>query len=390
MANHERAWRSLVRAAIVLLVVAAIVWGARVWMRPKPIEVVVRSVERGWVEDTVSNTRAGTVMACHRSKLAPQTGGQVERLPVRKGDRVKKDAVLLEIWNEDLRSQLELSEREAKAASARAEQACLSADLAARESDRMARLFQSKIVDEQTRDRAESEARSTRSACEAGRATADESRSRIAVARAALEKTILRAPFDGVVGEVSAEVGEMVIPSPPGIPTPPAIDLIEEGCLYVVAPIDEVDARRARPGLPARITLDAYPGQTIQGSVRRVAPFVLDTEKQARTRDVEVDIKDPASFPGLVPGYSADVEVILERREDVLRVPAEAISGEGRVMVLRGDGILEARKITPGISNWQYVEVASGLSEGERVVVSLDRAGVESGAAAVAESEGGG
>ena len=381
--------RSLLRRALVLIIAAIAVYATWRYLQPRPVGVVVARVERGWVESTVANTRAGTIKACRRSKLAPQAGGQVSRLPVREGDRVEEGDLLLEVWNEDLKSQLLLSESEARATTARAEQACLSAGLAVREERRLSQLYESRVIDEQALDRAQADRDTTRAACQAARATADESKSRVEVARAALERTVLRAPFDGIVAALNAEVGEVVIPSPPGIPTPPAIDLIEEGCLYVTAPIDEIDGRQVRPGQRARVTLDAFPGRSFPGTVRRVAPYVLDVEKQARTLDVEVAIDDPRSIPNLLPGYSADVEVLLERRENVLRIPTEAISGENRVLVL-ANGTLEEHKIERGISNWQFVEVASGLSEGEQIVLSLDRAGVKAGAMAVAENGAGG
>ena len=73
-------------------------------------------------------------------------------------------------------------------------------------------------------------------------------------------RTVLVAPFDGTVAKIVGEVGEYSTPSPPGVPTPPAIDLIDESCLYVTAPMDEVDAPKMRAGQPVRITLDALPG----------------------------------------------------------------------------------------------------------------------------------
>ncbi len=330
--------RSLIRPLAVIALLALAAWALFHQLRPKPLLVVVQRVERGWVESTVANTRAGTVEACRRAKLAPQMSGQIERLPVAEGDRVRKGEVLRELWNDDLRSQLALAESER-----------------------------------------------ARASCEAARAMAEESGSRVAVARAALDKTILVAPFDGVVSELNGELGEMVTPSPPGIPTLPAVDLIEEGCLLVSAPIDEIDGRSVRAGHRARVTLDAFPGRRFDGTVRRVAPYVLDVEKQARTIEVEVEIDDPSSIPALVPGYSADVEILLERKEDVLRVPAEALSGENRVLVLR-DGIIEERPIETGVANWQFVEVVSGLELGEEIVLSLDRPGVEAGARAEAEA----
>jgi HlyD family secretion protein len=377
--------KSLIKALVVIALVALAGWTIFNQFKPEPVEVAVHTVSRGWVEATVANTRAGTVKACRRAKLAPQMSGQVSKLPVNEGDRVKKGDLLLALWNDDLNSQLQLTRSEGEASAARAEESCLAADLAGRDADRAALLYKDKIVDEQALDRANGERDTTRAACRAAMALQEESKSRVAVARAALARSILIAPFDGVVAELNAELGEVVAPSPPGIPTPPAVDLIEEGCLYVVAPIDEIDGRSVRPGQPARISLDAFPDQQFDGTVRRVAPYVLDREKQARTLDVEVDINDAASIPALIPGYSADVEVLLDRREDVLRIPAEAVSGENRVLILTG-GLLEERAIEVGTANWQFIEVTSGLAAGDQVVISLDRAGVTAGEHAVAES----
>jgi HlyD family secretion protein len=257
----------------------------------------------------------------------------------------------------------------------------VAAGLAARAAARLDRLFADGVVGEQQLDRARSDRDTSQAACAAARARQAEAQARVDVAREELAKTVLRAPFAGVVAELNAEIGEVVIPSPPGIPTPPAIDLIEEDCLYVVAPIDEVDAPRVRAGLPARISLDAFSGRVFEGRVRRVAPYVLDREKQARTVDVEVELSDPGAISGLSPGYSADVEVLLERREGVLRVPTEALFDERKVLVLAG-GRLEERSLEPGLANWQYTEVVAGLEAGERVVTSLDRAGARAGARA--------
>jgi HlyD family secretion protein len=89
---------------------------------------------------------------------------------------------------------------------------------------------------------------------------------------------------------------------------------------------------------------------------------------------------------GLLPGYSADVEIVLERRESVLRIPTEAVLEGNQVLVRRpSDGILELRTFDPGISNWRYTEVANGLDEGERVVVSVGREGVAAGARTIPE-----
>ncbi len=375
------------RALVVLAIVAAGVFLVRYFTKPQPVAVVLAAVERGEVQATVSNTRAGTVKACRRSKLAPATGGQVARLSVREGDRVEDGQILMIIWNDDLEARVQLAQSEELAASARVQEACLNAEVAKREAERQQRLASQRLVAEEIVDRATTEAKAREAACQAAQAAREVSRASTAAARADLARTVLRAPFDGVVAEVNAELGEFVTPSPPGIPTLPAVDLIDYRCLYVAAPIDEVDAPAIRTGMPACVTLDAFPERRCQASVRRIAPYVLDVEKQARTVEVEVEFASEAGSKGLLPGYTADVEIVLEKRDDVLRVPTESVLEDSRVLVYReADATLESRRFKPGISNWRYTEVLSGLEQGERVVVSVDREGVEAGALVTPES----
>jgi HlyD family secretion protein len=150
--------------------------------------------------------------------------------------------------------------------------------------------------------------------------------------------------------------------------------------LYVSAPIDEVDAPRVRAGLPARISLDAFPDHTFPGHVRRVAPYVLDQEKQARTVEIEAEFDD-AEKAGLLAGYSADVEVVLEERADVVRLPTPVILPDKTVFVLDEDaGTIASRAVETGIANWEYTEILSGIAVGEAVVSSIDREGVVDGA----------
>jgi HlyD family secretion protein len=154
----------------------------------------------------------------------------------------------------------------------------------------------------------------------------------------------------------------------------------------VSAPIDEVDGARLKVGMPARITLDAYRGKHFAGHVRRIAPYVLAIEKQARTVEVEVEFNEPGEARHLLVGYSADVEIIVAAHDGVLRIPTSALLPGNRVLRLGADGVLEARTIEPGLSNWEYTEVKAGLARGDRVVTSLERAGVKAGVKAVAES----
>ncbi len=382
MPNSPHRVRNVIIGLISVLLVGGLIFFAT---RKAPVLVVAKAVDRGTVEALVANTRAGTVNACRRSKLAPTIGGRIERLPVHKGDRVKANDVLVELWNDDLNAQLVLAKNELQSAQAREQQACLMAANAEREATRAVELQKKNLASDDTVDRAVTNQKAQAAACAASRSDVDVSRARVVAAQASLERTVLRAPFDGYVAELNGELGEYVTPSPPGIPTPPAVDLVDTSCLYILAPIDEVDAPRIRVGMPARITLDAFPGRSFKGTVRRIAPYVLEVEKQARTVDVEAVFADPEEYKALLPGYSADLEIVLDARESVLRIPTESLLEGKRVLVLNG-GKIEERKIESGLSNWKVTEVVSGLNEGDFVIVSVGREGVKPGATAAIET----
>jgi HlyD family secretion protein len=266
----------------------------------------------------------------------------------------------------------------------RVKEVCTTAASSMREAERQTSLKNKGFVSEAREDTARSEANARSAACETARSDVAQAAARVAVTRVEQGRMTLYAPFDGTVAKIVGELGEYSTPSPPGVPTPPAIDLIDDTCLYVKAPMDEVDAPKIAVGLPVRVNLDALPKQPLKGTVRRVAPYVLAVEKQSRTVDVEVDFERPASGSILV-GYSADVEIVLSGRPNVLRVPTAALIEGGKVMLLNADsGKLEERKVKVGIANWEFTEIVEGLSEGERIVVSLEREGVKVGARAMA------
>ncbi|MEW6119148.1 MAG: efflux RND transporter periplasmic adaptor subunit [Pseudomonadota bacterium] len=372
------------RTLLLVLVVAALAFAGWRATRPKPLEVEVAALARGPVEATVVNTRAGTVSACRRAKLAPVAGGQIVKLFVKEGQRVKAGQPLLELWNRDLAAQRELAERQRVTSEERRREACILAENARQDAARDEQLAAQGFVSPQRVEDSRANARARQANCDALAADVKRAQAQIDVTRAGIERTVLTAPFDGIVAQVTGEVGEFTTPSPPGIPTPPAVDLIDDSCVYVTAPMDEVDAPRLKPGLPARITLDALPGQTFPGRVRRIAPYVTEVEKQARTVDVEVDFADADHRPLLV-GYSADAEVIIERRVDVLRVPTQAIRQDGSVLVLGADGVLANRPFKPGLANWAFTEVLDGLAAGDRVVTAFDSEDITAGARAVAK-----
>lgn len=367
--------RRLLVTLALLVVAALLAWRA---LAPKPVSVRVVAVERGAVEKTATNSRAGTVEARLRAKISPDQGGRVAGLPHRRGDHVEKGDVLLRLDDSLERGQVAVARRELAAARAESERACLAASLARRELERNRRLAAEKIVAPDLLDRFESAAEEGDAACQSARAGRERAAASLALAETALDKRTVYAPFDGILAELSTEVGEWVTPAPPAVPVPPVLDLIDPTSIHLSLPMDEVDAASLVPGLPARATVDSHPGETFPGHVARVAPYVLDVEAQNRTVEIEVELDDESLAETLLPGTSADVEVILETRDGVLRLPTASILAGDVVLVVDGDRLAE-RKIERGLSNWDFTEVVSGLSEGERVVAAIDKPEIKAG-----------
>jgi HlyD family secretion protein len=375
------------RLALLAVLVAVVVLLRLTAFAPDPVPVRVVAAEKGRVEETVTNSRAGTVKARRRAKLAPETGGRVLALPRRRGSRIRQGDLLLRVDDALQRAQLRLSGDEKRASLAQRDQACLAAERAGRDRERTAKLSADGIVSPEILDRVDSEARAAEAACRAARAAAERAESAVMLAQAQLDKTVLLAPFDGIVADTFIEEGEWTTPSPPALPVPPVLDLIDTRSIYVSAPMDEVDSARLRKGQPARLTVDSHPGRHFAARVVEVAPYVVDRLEQNRTVEIEIALDDAAVAASLLPGTSADAEVILSARDGVLRVPTSSLLEGGRVLVLERGRLVE-KALQLGLRNWDFTEVTGGLEEGARVVVSLDRPEIKAGAKAREQDAG--
>tara|TARA_B100000427_G_scaffold1551_1_gene1533 strand:+ start:175 stop:1311 length:1137 start_codon:yes stop_codon:yes gene_type:complete len=330
----------------------------------KPIKVLSVKPEIRNVEKTVSNTRAGTIDACRRSKMSPAAAGQISVLHVKEGDSVKEGDILLELWNKETKARVTASERSS-------DQACIVSAKAERDASRANELYAKGLTSEEAKETAVANAESTMAACNAAVA-------QVEVTKASLERTMLIAPFDGIVAEIEGKLGEYVTPSPVGVATKPTLDLIDNTCLYIKAPIDEIDAPDVRSGMKANITMDAFGEEEFLATVTRVAPYVLDLERQARTVEIEATFDNPQQY--LLPGYSADVTIIIDTSEETLGLPTQAIMRGDKVYVIGDDNVIENRQLETGLSNWEFTEVLSGLELDDRIVLSVDRTGVKDGA----------
>ena len=357
--------KKIIAVIIVLLVAFSFFYEGN----EEAIKVIATQPDIRNVEQTVSNTRAGTIDACRRSKMSPAMGGQIATLAVDEGDMVEKDQILLELWNKETKARVKAAERSS-------EQACIISAKAQRDADRANELFSKGLTSEEAKEAAVTNAESGTAACNAAKA-------QVEVNKASLERTQLIAPFSGIVAEIEGELGEYVTPSPVGVATKPTLDLIDNTCIYIKAPIDEIDAPEVVAGLKSRITMDAFGQKEFPATVRRVAPYVLDLEKQARTVEIEAVFDNPQEF--LLPGYSADITIIIDTSEATLSIPSQALMAGGFVYLINSDNSISKTEIEVGLSNWQHTEVLGGLTIEDEIVLSVDRLGLEDGVTIIVE-----
>ncbi len=181
------------------------------------------------------------------------------------------------------------------------------------------------------------------------------------VAKAQLAECVVVASFEGTVSAVHVRPGDIATPRAP------LLELIDLSSLVVRFAVPEAQATAVRPEMSLSVTLDAYPGRTLNAKVSRLYPSL---DPVMRTRTVEAVLVEPIE---LVPGMFARVELHLESSENTIVVPQEAIlttpKGGLVLFVVVGEKA-EQRSIATGIEQGRLVEVVEGVREGEQVVVA--------------------
>lgn len=184
-------------------------------------------------------------------------------------------------------------------------------------------------------------------------------------AQAALEAATMVAPFDGTVISTEAEIGDLVYP------TTIVLTLADLSNLEVKAFVDETDISQVEIGQEVEITFDAFTGQQFRGQVLEV-PLQGHLLQNILTYEVPVSLEG-AKRVSLKPGMTANLKIVVGRRENVLLVPALAVQQgeEGNVVMVQDSpqGPAVPTRVEVGLSDGLYVEVVRGLNEGDQVVI---------------------
>ena len=218
------------RIALIVAIIALLGLAFAWFSRTKPIPVVLKEVATGMVEATLANTRAGTVEACLRTKLSTIIGGRIEYLGVKEGDRVKKGQLLLQaVERRPAGAGGRWPRRRSRWPDGGSNEACIAAVNAEERGRTTERRCAPRDLcpSQQGRCRAH-RGRVRRASCNTAKADVAQAEAKLKATRVEQGRVVLYAPFDGTVAKIVGELGEYSTPSPPGVPTPPAIDLIDD------------------------------------------------------------------------------------------------------------------------------------------------------------------
>lgn len=231
---------------------------------------------------------------------------------------------------------------------------------------------------EATRKRVEARSRQKETELATSKVSLDNRKAKLADLEQQRKKTTILAPTDGLVvyGErdrwgrgTEVQVGAQVYRHTT------ILNLPDLSRMEVKLRVHEMDIDHVRAGMPVTVTVEAAGSVSYPGRVTRTAELATEagwrSDPEVKQFDVEVTLD--GEDLGLKPGTTAKVEIVLQHRTDVLFVPIRAVRavGEELFCYVRGPEGLERRVVTVGVSNDKFVEILSGLSEGEKVLVGL-------------------
>ncbi len=288
-------------------------------------------VELGSIEEIVSGVTSGRVAAEQEAWLGfGGSGGRVARIAVERGAQVDADQELASLGNTEELVRLKNALAELK------------------------RLKRSRAVTPSQLDAQHTE---------------------VEIAQSLLDDTLIVAPFAGTVIDVMGEVGEIHFGGGQDL----GIRLVDDLPRFVEVEIDEIDLLKVKVGGAARVTILAVRRTPFMGRIRRIVNYVQTDREQERTVLIEVDVEAEGRL--LPVGASADVELVIEKKDSVPVIPFRAVVGRGdeRGVFKISAGKLTKQPIELGLANYRSTEVVKGLSVGDEVVTTCQEVQPEDG-----------
>ena len=288
----------------------------------------------------------GLIDAWKEISISPDVGGKIASIHVEEGDWVQKGQLLAETDTRAIRLQLDQAQAGVAVAEANFKDA-------QRNKERMERLNQEKAVSEQQYEK-------IMLAYEAAEAQFQQAAAALNLAKYQLDVSLMKAPFSGVIASRNADVGDVVNPLMGG---PGVLTLVDFSRIKITVDVSLQDIVRIKKGQSVLLKVSAFPDETFQGQVTVVN---LAADPMTKKFSVEVLVNNPDLI--LRPNTFGEVALEVETHENALAVPQNAVLEDRFVFVAKGN-TAEKREVVLGLQNSETVEILSGISEGDLVIV---------------------
>ncbi|WP_425391347.1 efflux RND transporter periplasmic adaptor subunit [Ekhidna sp.] len=406
---------------VVFLILFAVIGKSQGWVgKKKKIQVEIATAEKNTIIEKVS--ASGQVQPVVEVQLSPEVSGEIIELEVEEGDSVSRGDFLLRIRPDNFQSALDqavagLNQQKASLAQAKAARARAAANFKRAEQDyeRQKKLFKEKVISEADFQLAEAnyqiaeqDYESAKESVNAADYILSSAQARVADARENLRLTSLTAPMSGIVSKLPVELGETVLGTSQFQGTE-VMRIADLSKMEVQVDVNENDIIRISVGDTAIIDVDSYSymDKTFKGVVTHIANTANDkisadavTEFEVRILILNKSYQDLIKEEGLKypfrPGMTASVDIITEVKKDILTVPLASVTtrsekdnrSEGEdgddsnssaaeqladeevkeVVFVVTDGKAVKTEVETGISDFDRIEIVSGLEEGTEVV----------------------
>lgn len=325
-----------------------------------PMTVELGTAKRG---DLAAHlTVVGNLIGLQTVDVAPRVQGRLVSVSVDMGDAVRRGQVIAKVEDREIAEQVRQAEASMEVSKATIRQREADLKVAELNFDRSKNLFSRQLLAKQALDDAESRYLAALAQLDLAKAQQSQNEARLQELRFNLQNTIIASPVDGFIGKRNVDPGAMVN-------TNTAVaSVVDISRLKLVVNVVEKDLRMVNPGDTGVVEVDAYPGETFNGRIARVAP-VLDPA--TRTASIEIEIPNPGYR--LKPGMYARITLTVEERKNTLVAPKNAvIDFENRrgVWVPTEDTRAKFVPVNLGIEGPDTIEILSGLQEGDRFVTT--------------------
>lgn len=364
--------KKAITAIIILLIIIGGVYAVK--QTGNKVQYLSETVERRTITETVEAT--GTINPVNTVEIGSQVSGQISEIFVDYNSEVKKGQLLARIDTSLFEAQLQQSLASINNARASLEQNLAILEYDEKTYNRYQNLYKRNLISKDQLDSAKSAYKSDSAKVSAAKASVMQAKANYDTASANLRYTKIISPVDGIVISKEVEVGQTVAAS---FQTPTLFTVAEDLTkMRIETSVSEADIGKVKEGQEVDYTIDGYPDDTLKGVVRQVR-LSPTTESNVVTYTVIIDVENNEGK--LMPGMTANVSIITNKKSDIITVPNQALKFttadnkqkfENRGVWIEKNGKPQRENVTTGSSNDLYTEITSeNIKEGDKVYVGV-------------------